>query len=289
MPTPQERAATLIEALPYMQKFAGETLVIKYGGHAMLTPELKHAVMEDIILLKYAGMNPVLVHGGGPDLTAALTQLNIPSEFVHGLRVTGPEVMAAAQMVFIGKTNQDIVALMNSKGGRAIGLSGIDGSLLACEKLLLEHAGQELDLGFVGKITGVNAPLITQLAGAGYIPVIAPVGIGSGGERYNINADTVAAEVAVALGAAKLILLTDVPGVKGAASEATLPLLTPTTARRLIDEGVITKGMIPKVQGAVDALQRGVGNVHIIDGRVPHCLLLEIFTDRGVGTMFAAD
>jgi len=285
-----KRAEILIEALPYIQKLYGKTIVIKYGGNAMISEELKNSVMQDIILLKYVGMNPVVVHGGGPDLTNALQKLNIKSEFVNGLRVTSQSVIEVAQMVFIGKTNKEIVSLINSKGGKAIGLSGIDGNLIECEKLKMVVDGKETDLGYVGKITNINSKLIEFLAADEYIPVIAPIGTDKEGQSYNINADTVASEVAIALKAEKLILLTDVEGVKTVGEkQEILPVLTINQTKELIEKKVISGGMIPKVLGCVDALERGVKRTHIIDGRVPHCILLEIFTDEGVGTMIVKD
>jgi len=288
METIIKKAEVLIEALPYIQKYYGKTIVIKYGGNAMISDELKNYVMEDIILLKYVGMNPVVVHGGGPDLNSALDKLNIKSEFINGLRVTSSDVMEVAQMVFIGKTNKEIVSLLNRKGAKAIGLSGIDGNLIECEKLKMIKDGQEIDLGYVGKITNINSKLIELLAEDEYIPVIAPVGIGKDGRSYNINADTVAAEIASALKAEKLILLTDVEGVKvkqADGSESILTSLNTTEALELINKKVINGGMIPKVQGCIDAINKGVSRTHIIDGRVPHCILLEIFTNKGIGTM----
>lgn len=285
-----KRAEILIEALPYIQKLYGKTVVIKYGGNAMISNKLKNSVMQDIILLKYVGMNPVLVHGGGPDLNNALDKLNIKSEFINGLRITNESIMEVAQMVFIGKTNKEIVSLLNSKGGKAIGLSGIDGNLIECEKLKMMIDGKETDLGYVGKITNINSKLIELLAADEYIPIIAPIGIGKDGQSYNINADTVAAEVAIALKADKLVLLTDVEGVKTVGeNEEILPSLTIKETHDLIEGKVISGGMIPKVLGCVDALERGVKRTHIIDGRVPHCILLEIFTDEGVGTMIVKD
>ena len=285
-----KRAEILIEALPYIQKLYGKTIVIKYGGNAMINDELKNSVMQDIILLKYVGMNPVLVHGGGPDLTHALKKLNIESEFINGLRVTSQSVIEVAQMVFIGKTNKEIVSLINTKGGKAIGLSGIDGNLIECEKLKMLVDGKETDLGYVGKIININSKLIELLAADEYIPVIAPIGIDKDGQSYNINADTVASEVAIALKAEKLILLTDVEGVKTVGEkQEILPSLTIKQAQDLIGKKVISGGMIPKVLGCIDALEKGVGRTHIIDGRVPHCILLEIFTDEGIGTMIVKD
>lgn len=281
-----KRAEILIEALPYIQKLYGKTIVIKYGGNAMINEDLKNSVMQDIILLKYVGMNPILVHGGGPDLTRTLNRLGIESEFVNGLRVTGKDVVEVAQMVFVGKTNKEIVSLINTKGGKAIGLSGIDGKLIECEKLIITQDGKELDLGYVGKITAINADLINFLAADEYIPVIAPIGVGSDGQSFNINGDTVAAEVAVALKAEKLILLTDVEGVmNNDENRGIFPSLTTEEVYDLIEKKVISGGMIPKVLGCADAIERGVTRTHIVDGRVPHCILLEIFTDRGIGTM----
>lgn len=281
-----KRAEILIEALPYIQKLYGKTIVIKYGGNAMINDDLKNSVMQDVILLKYVGMNPVLVHGGGPDLTRALKKMGIESEFVNGLRVTSKEIVEVAQMVFVGKTNKEIVSLINTKGGKAIGLSGIDGNLIESEKLETIQDGGILDLGFVGKVTGINSKLIELLTADEYIPVIAPIGVGKDGQSYNINADTVAAEVAVALKAEKLVLLTDVEGVKtNDEQQRILPSLSTGQVHDLIERKVISGGMIPKVLGCVDALERGVGRTHIVDGRVPHCILLEIFTDEGIGTM----
>lgn len=288
METIIKRAEILVEALPYIQKLYGKTIVIKYGGNAMINKELKNYVMEDIILLKYVGMNPVVIHGGGPDLTHALERLNIKSEFVNGLRVTSAEVMEVAQMVFIGKTNKEIVSLLNLKGAKAMGLSGIDGNLIECEKLAIALDGKYTDLGYVGKITNINAKLIELLAADEYIPIIAPVGIGKDGQSYNINADTVASEVASALKAEKLVLLTDVEGVKTTGDDGTQNIITSLTineANELISKKIINGGMIPKVLGCIDALNSGVTRTHIIDGRVPHCILLEIFTDKGIGTM----
>lgn len=281
-----KKAEILIEALPYIQKLNGKTVVIKYGGNAMINDELKNSVMEDITLLKYIGMNPVVVHGGGPDINKTLERLDIKSEFVNGLRVTDTATMEVAQMVLVGKTNKEIVSLLNKKGGKAIGLSGIDGNLIQCEKLLTTVDGIETDIGMVGKITNINSKMLELLAKDEYIPVVAPIGVGKNGESYNINADTVASEIAAALKAEKLILLTDVEGVKKSKDcDEILPALTAEEVHSLIDKKIINGGMIPKVLGCLDAVERGVGRTHIIDGRIPHCILLEIFTNRGIGTM----
>lgn len=286
METLIKKAGILIEALPYIQKLYGKTVVIKYGGNAMINDELKNSVMEDITLLKYIGMNPVIVHGGGPDITRALEKFEIKSEFVNGLRVTDPATMEVAQMVLVGKTNKEIVAMLNQKGGKAIGLSGIDGNLIECEKHKAIVDGEEKDIGYVGKIININSKVIELIAKDEYIPVIAPVGVGKDGKSYNINADTVAGEIAAALKAEKLILLTDVEGVKMAKEDKEIiPALIAQEVYDLIDRKVINGGMIPKVLGCLEALEKGVGRTHIIDGRIPHCILLEIFTYKGIGTM----
>lgn len=281
-----KKAEILIEALPYIQKLYGKTVVIKYGGNAMINNELKNSVMEDITLLKYIGMNPVVVHGGGPDINRALEKFDIKSEFVNGLRVTDAATMEVAQMVLVGKTNKEIVSLLNQKGGKAIGLCGIDGHLIECEQHKTVLDGKEMDIGYVGKITKINSKLIELIAKDEYIPVIAPIGVGVDGQSYNINADTVAGEIAAALQAEKLMLLTDVEGVKMAKEDPNIiSALTTSEVHDLIERKVINGGMIPKVLGCVEALEKGVGRTHIIDGRIPHCILLEIFTYKGIGTM----
>lgn len=281
-----KKAEILIEALPYIQRLYGKTVVIKYGGNAMINDDLKNSVMEDITLLKYIGMNPVVVHGGGPDISRALEKFDIKSEFVNGLRVTDAATMEVAQMVLVGKTNKEIVSMLNQKGGKAIGLCGIDGHLIECEQHKTVVDGQETDIGYVGKITKINSKLLNLIANDEYIPVIAPIGVGTDGQSYNINADTVAGEIAAALQAEKLMLLTDVEGVKMAKEDAhTISALTIPEVHALIEKKVILGGMIPKVLGCVEALEKGVGRTHIIDGRIPHCILLEIFTYKGIGTM----
>ncbi len=280
------KAEILIEALPYIQKFYGKTVVIKYGGNAMINDDLKNRVMEDITLLKYIGINPVVVHGGGPDISAALTKNGVQSEFINGLRVTDAETMAIAQMVLIGKTNKEIVSLLGTKGGKGLGISGIDGNLLTCEKAYTEVDGEKVDIGFVGNIVKVNDKMIAQLTKEDYIPVIAPIGVDEEGNSYNINADTVAGAIAEALGAEKLMLLTDTEGIKESAdSEGAIPKLSRDEIYQMIEDGKIVGGMIPKVKGCIQAIEAGVNSVHVIDGRVPHCLLLEIFTHHGIGTM----
>jgi acetylglutamate kinase len=281
-----KKAEILIEALPYIQKLHGKTVVIKYGGNAMVSEELKNSVMEDITLLKYIGLNPVVVHGGGPDISRMLERLDVKSEFVGGLRVTDRQTMEIAQMVLIGKTNKEIVSLINQNGGKAVGLCGIDGNILECEQYKPVVDGVETDIGQVGRITKVNSAVLEFMARDEYIPVVAPIGIGSDGRSYNINADTVAGEVAIALKAEKLMLLTDVEGVKPSKdSDEILHALTAAEVHELIDKKIINGGMIPKVLGCLEALDKGVGRTHIIDGRIPHCILLEIFTNKGIGTM----
>lgn len=285
-----KKAEILVEALPYIQALNGKTVVIKYGGNAMINDELKNSVMEDITLLKYIGMNPVVVHGGGPDISKALKSYDIHSEFVNGLRVTDAQTVEVAQMVLVGKTNKQIVSLLNQKGGKAVGICGIDGMLLECEKHIEVVAGEPVDLGFVGRIKKVNTHILDVLAKDEYIPVVAPIGTDENGQSYNINADTVAAEIASALKAEKLMLLTDVEGVKTSKdSQDILHAITVKEIYRMIDEGTIVGGMIPKVLGCIQALDKGVGRAHIIDGRIPHCILLEIFTNKGIGTMITEE
>ncbi len=280
-----ERAGILTEALPYIQKLYSKTIVIKYGGNAMINEDLKRSVMEDITLLKYVGMNPVIVHGGGPDISESLKTYHIESKFVSGLRVTDAETMRIAQMVLVGKTNKEVVSNVNRNGGKAIGLCGIDGKIIECEPLTEDSEGNKIDVGFVGKIKKVNAEILKSLCEDEYIPVIAPIGTDDSGQSYNINADTVASAVATAMGAEKLMFLTDVEGVKDAKGDIIFEITT-SSAEELIHVGTINGGMIPKVRACVKAILEGVNRVHIIDGRVLHSIILEIFTDTGIGTMF---
>jgi len=282
------KANVLMEALPYIKRFANKTFVIKYGGHAMTEERLKESFALDVILLKSLGINAVIVHGGGPQINETLKRYGIVSRFVRGMRVTDAETMAVVEMVLVGQVNKDVVGYLNQHGGRAVGLSGKDGGLLLCEKLLQEvrreEGGTELvDIGFVGDVVKVNQELIVTLEHGKFIPVIAPVGVGAGGESYNINADLVAARVAAALKAEKLILLTDVEGVKDKTGTLRTSIAL-ADVPQLVDDGTISGGMIPKVECCVDALNEGVKKAHIIDGRVEHAVLLEIFTDVGVGT-----
>ena len=280
-----KKAGILIEALPYIQHFAGKTIVVKYGGNAMINEELKNSVMEDLTLLKYIGLNPILVHGGGPDISAALKSFDIESKFINGLRVTDEETVKVAQMVLVGKTNKEIVSLLNKKGGNALGICGIDGNLIKCKKLYTEVDGEKTDIGYVGDIIEINTKVLEYIVKDEFIPVVAPIGVGEDGESYNINADTVAGALAASLNAEKLIMLTDVEGIKTGKDGDLLYYTNKDEILDLIGKEVITGGMIPKVLGCLEALDKGVKSVHIIDGRVPHCLLLEIFTKSGIGTM----
>ena len=281
------KADVLLDALPYIRRYSGKTMVIKYGGHAMADEELKESFAQDIVLLKFVGINPVIVHGGGPQIGQLLQQLGIESHFVRGMRVTDQQTMDVVEMVLVGKINKEIVSLINRHGGRAVGLSGKDGELIMAKKLTLEaeEAGKrgKVDIGMVGEVRAINPMVIESLDRSDFIPVIAPVGVGERGETYNINADLVAGEVAKALRAEKLILLTDVEGIRGADGN-TLPTLDIERATQLIHEGVIAEGIIPKVECCIEALRGGARKTHIIDGRVRHAVLLEIFTREGVGT-----
>lgn len=283
-----KKAQILIDALPYIQKFSGKTVVIKYGGNAMINEDLKNSVIEDIILLKFIGLNPIVVHGGGPDISKALNEKGVQSKFINGLRVTDEETVKVAQEVLIGKTNKEIVALINKHGGHAVGISGIDASFIECEKQKTVVDGEEVDLGYVGKIMKVNTEVLDHLYKGCWIPVIAPIGTDSEGNSYNVNADSVASAVAAAVEAEKLILLTDVEGIKDKNGDV-IYVAEPQDIDEMIADGTINDGMIPKVKGCVDAIRQGVTGVHIIDGRISHCLLLEIFTKTGVGTMIKSN
>jgi len=279
-----EKASILIEALPSIQKLYGKTVVIKYGGNAMINDKLKNWVMEDITLLKYIGVNPIVVHGGGPEINSVLKKLNVESQFVNGLRVTDMQTMEVAQMVLVGKTNKELVSMLNQKGGKAIGICGIDGNLIQARKHYEIVNGEKVDLGYVGEVVSINAKVLEMLAKDEYIPVVAPIGVGEDGTSYNINADTVAAEIAKAIKAEKLMFMTDVEGLKyDKNSSEIISAISADEVLKMIDEGKIDGGMIPKVLGCIDALKHGVN--HILDGRIPHCILLEIFTDKGIGTM----
>ena len=282
------KAEVLMEALPYFQRFYGKTFVIKYGGHAMVDEELKESFAQDIVLLKYVGINPVVVHGGGPQIDQLLDKLGITSRYVRGMRVTDQETLDIVEMVLVGKVNKEIVTLINQHGGMAVGLSGKDGGLILAWKMNVTVSengkpSEIIDIGMVGEIIGINPLVIDSLDENKFIPVIAPLGAGQDGETYNINADLVAGEVAEALHAEKLILMTDVEAVKDKKGEL-MSTLKVNQARKMIQEGVVGSGMIPKVECCIEAFKGGVGKTHIIDGRVKHAVLLEIFTKEGVGT-----
>ncbi len=284
-----QHAHILVEALPYIQKFAGKTIVIKYGGHAMVDETLRSSFARDIVLLKCVGMHPIVVHGGGPQIGDVMQRLGIQSHFVDGLRVTDAATMDVVDMVLGGKLNQEIVATLNLHGGQAIGLSGKDANLIrATKKYLYRQAALEaeperVDIGLVGEVASINTSIIHTLGEQGYIPVIAPTGVGDQGESYNINADTVAGSIAGALKAEKVLFLTDVDGIQDRDGKL-LSTLHTEDVQSLKDEGVIDGGMLPKVEACLQAVEQGVGKCHIVDGRVPHAVLLELLTDRGVGT-----
>jgi len=290
------RARTLIEALPYLQRFAGQTIVIKYGGNAMVEEELKASFATDVTLLKQVGINPVVVHGGGPQIGKHLAKMGKEAKFIGGMRVTDSETMDIVEMVLTGLVNKEIVANINRAGGKAVGLSGKDGGLICARKLMVEAQGSPevnvpeiIDLGHVGRVHSVNTGILELLDRDHFVPVIAPVGYHKEeSQSYNINADLVAGAIAQALGAAKLILLTDVPGVLDGDKQL-CSKLTAEEAKAMIADGTINGGMIPKVQCCLDALAGDVPQAHIIDGRVPHALLLEIFTNEGVGSVFTND
>jgi len=285
-------AQVLTEALPYIQQFHGHTVVIKYGGNAMIDEQLKHNFARDVVLMKLVGINPIIVHGGGPQIGDLLNKLGIESKFVSGMRITDADTMDVVQMVLGGLVNKEIVSLINTHGGRAVGITGKDGGLLKARKLSTQaidaDTEETIDIGQVGEITEVNVDVLETLTGSQFIPIIAPIGVGDDGESYNINADIVAGKVAEALSASKLVLLTNTPGILDA-QHKTLSGLSKADVEALISKGVINEGMLPKVECALSAVSSGVSSVQIIDGRVPHALLLEIFTDSGVGTQILAD
>ncbi|MCS6856474.1 MAG: acetylglutamate kinase [Sandaracinaceae bacterium] len=279
------KASILHEALPYLRRFHGRIFVIKYGGHAMVEPALRESFARDIALMHLIGIHPVVVHGGGPQIDAMLAELGVKSERVDGLRITDDRTMDVVEMVLAGRINKEIVSLMCRHGARAVGLSGRDDFLLMCERIerLRTKRGDEVDPGWVGRVIKVRTELLFELIHGGFIPVIAPIGSDAQGHALNVNADTVAGAIASALQAEKLLLLTDIEGVRDANGQI-ISSLRANEIQRLIDDGVITGGMIPKVRSALDALSMGVQKCHIIDGRMRHAILLEVFTDRGVGT-----
>lgn len=278
-----DRARVLVQALPYIQKYAGKTVVVKYGGNAMINKDLKDAVMSDIVLMQLVGINVVLVHGGGPEISAMLKKVGKASEFVGGMRVTDEETIDIVQMVLAGKVNKDLVQLLERHGGQAVGLCGLDGGMLTAEKL----RSNEGDLGYVGRITEVNTDIIMNAAKNGYVPIISTVAAGENGEVFNINADIAAARIAAKLDAIKLILMTDIRGLlRDKDDEDTLiPVVNVSEVPSLKNQGIISGGMIPKIDCCVEAVRRGVNRAHILDGRIPHSILIELFSDEGVGTM----
>ena len=291
----QETARVLIEALPYIQRFAGTTVVIKYGGNAMENDELKNSFARDVVMMKQVGINPVIVHGGGPQIGDLLNRLGKESKFVQGMRVTDRETMDVVQMVLGGLVNKDIVNLIQHNGGQAVGLTGKDGRLIKARKMLLKNldvddpelqASEIIDIGHVGEVQGIDTKVLDLLGGSDFIPVIAPIGVDEGGTSYNINADLVAGKVAEVLRAEKLILLTNVAGLKDKEGRV-LTGLTADRVNALIKDGTIHGGMLPKIRCALEAVENGVHTSHIIDGRVAHAVLLEILTDKGVGTLIS--
>ncbi len=288
-------ADILVEALPYIKRFSGKTVVVKYGGHAMVADDLKRDFANDITLLKYIGVNPVVVHGGGPQINKVLASMGITSRFIRGMRYTDDETMDVVEMVLGGKVNKDIVSRINRQGGKAVGLTGKDGMLITAEKMTIYHQEDEtkppeiIDPGMVGNVSSINPEIIHTLTAKGFIPIIAPVGVGKEGETYNINADVVASKIAAALQAERLILVTDVDGVLDA-EQKLVSSADAVAFNKMIATGQIKGGMIPKVECAIDALQNGVRKSHIINGKMSHAVLLELFTDSGIGTqVFLSD
>ena len=283
----KDKAKILAEALPYIRRFHGKTIVIKYGGNAMIEEHLKQGFARDVVLLKLVGMNPVVVHGGGPQIDDMLKRVGKQGEFIQGMRVTDAETMDVVEMVLGGSVNKDIVNLINRHGGKAVGLTGKDGAFIRAKKMLMadrETAGKMINIGQVGEIVSIDPALITLLDTQDFIPVIAPIGVGPQGETYNINADVVAGKIAEVLNAEKLVLLTNTPGVLDKAGNL-LTGITPRDIDAMVEDGTLSGGMLPKIGSALDAARSGVRSVHIIDGRVEHALLLEILTDEGVGTL----
>ena len=285
-----KKAKTLAEAMPYIKRFFDKTIVIKYGGNAMTDPQLKDSFAKDVVMLKLVGMNPVVVHGGGPQINEMLDRLGKKGEFIQGMRVTDEETMDIVEMVLGGQVNKEIVNLINRHGGKAVGLTGQDGNFIHAHKLLMadkDKPEKMIDIGQVGEITAIDPSIINFLDGGDFIPVIAPIGVGADGETFNINADVVAGKLAEILGAEKLILLTNTPGVLDKDGNL-LSGLTPKQIDDLVADGTLSGGMLPKISSALDAARSGVKSVHIIDGRVEHALLLEVLTDEGVGTLIKA-
>ena len=284
------KAAVLSEALPYIRRFHGKTVVVKYGGNAMTEEALQRSFAHDVVLLKLVGLNPVVVHGGGPQINDALKRIGKEGEFIQGMRVTDAETMEVVEWVLAGQVQQDIVMMINEAGGKAVGLTGKDGCLIQAHKKMVpnqDKPGEMIDIGFVGDITGIEPAVVRALQDDQFIPVISSIGYGEDGRAYNINADLVAGKMAEVLGAEKLIMLTNTPGVLDKQGNL-LRHLSAQTIDELFADGTISGGMLPKISSALDAARSGVNSVHVVDGRVPHCLLLELLTDRGVGTMISA-
>ncbi|PLC48869.1 acetylglutamate kinase [Pollutimonas subterranea] len=284
------KAAVLSEALPYIRQFHGKTVVIKYGGNAMIEESLQRSFAHDVVLLKLVGLNPVVVHGGGPQINAALKRIGKEGTFIQGMRVTDADTMEVVEWVLGGQVQQDIVMMINEAGGKAVGLTGKDGCLIQAKKMMMddkEHPGQMLDIGFVGDITRIEPAVVKALQDDQFIPVISSIGYGDDGTAYNINADVVAGKMAEVLGAEKLIMMTNTPGVLDKNGEL-LRKLSAQSIDELFADGTISGGMLPKISSALEAARNGVNAVHVVDGRVAHCLLLEILTDRGVGTMISS-
>ena len=284
---PHAKADILAQALPYIRKFHGKTMVIKYGGNAMTDPALQRAFAEDVVLLKLVGINPVVVHGGGPQIETALKRLGKEGHFIQGMRVTDAETMEVVEWVLAGEVQQDIVGLINQAGGKAVGLTGRDGAMIRAKKLKMldqQNSSLEHDVGQVGDIVAIDPSVVKALQDDAFIPVVSPIGFGEENESYNINADVVASRLATTLHAEKLLLLTNIPGVLNKAGQL-LPTLTARQIDELVADGTISGGMLPKIAGAIDAAKAGVHAVHIVDGRVPHAMLLEILTDQAYGTM----
>ncbi|WP_422012052.1 acetylglutamate kinase [Roseateles sp.] len=287
---PREKAEILSQALPYIRKFHGKTIVIKYGGNAMTDPALQQDFAEDVVLLKLVGLNPVVVHGGGPQIEGALSRLGKKGQFIQGMRVTDEETMEVVEWVLAGQVQQDIVGLINAAGGKAVGLTGRDGGMIRAKKLKMldkDDPNKEHDVGQVGDIVSIDPSVVKALQDDQFIPVVSPIGFGEHNESYNINADVVAAKLATVLQAEKLLMLTNIRGVLDKAGEL-MTELTPRRIDELVADGTISGGMIPKIAGAIDAAKSGVNAVHIIDGRVPHAMLLEVLTDQAYGTMISS-
>ncbi len=286
-PIPAQKAEILAEALPYIRRFHGKTIVVKFGGNAMIDERLKQSFAHDVVLLKLVGINIVVIHGGGPQIENLLTRIGKKGEFIQGMRVTDAETMEIVEMVLGGQVNKDVVNLINQAGGKAVGLTGKDAAFIRAKKLMLpnkDNPQETIDLGMVGDITAIDPALIAHLQAAAFIPVIASIGVGKQGETYNINADVIAGKIAEALGAEKLILLTNTPGVLDKEGRL-ITGVTPAQIDAMVADGTLSGGMLPKISSALEAAQSGVKRVHIIDGRVEHALLLEILTNQGIGTL----